>query len=568
MAITGGELLLDLLERNGVEYIFCSPGTEWTPVWEGLLKRQGQGNTELKYVNCRHEILAVGMATGYAETTGRLPAVLLHAGVGVLHAAMAIRTAYVARVPMIICSGEAFEHRGNDEVRPQGWHWLGLLSDMGGPSALVKNYVKWSNAVKSRDILIDSVLRGCQIAQTAPQGPVFLAIATDVMLRSHAEPEIIRPITVTTQSEPSRQGMEETAKQLIQSKNPIIIAENAGKKPGIVGKLTELAELLSIPVFESSLPFRSNFPKDNPLYAGYNVAEGLEQADTVLVAGSITPWYPPSAHPQKDAKVILLDEAPWHERLPYWGYHVDLSVTTDIEQGLTTLVDITRAYMKKQKQPASIYQERLEYWRNKHDRMAEEWEKEAMAGKGKKPIASRWFFHTAKKVLPAESIIMDETILHTRFVHQYLSEPNRYIKAGYGSLGIGLGEACGVKLAHQDKPVILIVGDGAFNYNPVLAGLGLCQEYHLPIFIIVLDNGGYMAMKLGYQRLYPEGWASSHESYLGVDITPAPDYAKIAEAFGAYGEKLEEPREIESALNRGLKQLAQGRTVLLDVILT
>ena len=137
MPATGGELLVDLLKTSGVEYIFCSPGTEWTPVWEALLKQQGQGETTPKYINCRHEILAISMAMGYAEITGKLPAVLLHSGVGALSGSLAIRNAYVGRVPMLIFSGETCEHCGDDEVRAQGWHWLGLLSDIGGPTSLV-----------------------------------------------------------------------------------------------------------------------------------------------------------------------------------------------------------------------------------------------------------------------------------------------------------------------------------------------------------------------------------------------------------------------------------------------
>src|SRR5208282_876518 len=113
MSVTGGELLLDLLESYGVEYVFCSPGTEWAPVWEGLAKRQAQGKDKLKYINCRHEMLAVSMAMGYAEITGRLPAVLLHSGIGTLHGSMALRNAYFAKVPMIVLSGETYEHAGD-----------------------------------------------------------------------------------------------------------------------------------------------------------------------------------------------------------------------------------------------------------------------------------------------------------------------------------------------------------------------------------------------------------------------------------------------------------------------
>ena len=80
---------------------------------------------------------------------------------------------------------------GDGEVRPQGWHWLGLLSDIGVPPALVKNYVKWANSVKSKDSLVDSVSRGCQIAMTIPRGPVFLSVPTEILPKSWDREKIV-----------------------------------------------------------------------------------------------------------------------------------------------------------------------------------------------------------------------------------------------------------------------------------------------------------------------------------------------------------------------------------------
>ena len=567
MTVSGGEILLNLLQAYGVEYIFCSPGTEWTPVWEALLKRYAQGDHSLKYINCRHEMLAVSMAMGHAEVSGRLPAVLLHSGAGVLHGSMAIRNAYIAKVPMVIFSGETYEHTGDAEVKPQGWHWLGLLSDSGGPSSLVNGYVKWSNSAKSKENLVDLIYRGCQIARTAPQGPVFLSISPELLIKSYPETRITRPYPVDTVSGPTSPGLEEAARQLVQSKQPIIITEYSGKKPGAVRKLAELAELLSIPVFECIIPFYSNFPKSNPLYMGFDTTEALQEADTVFVVGSVTPWYPPLVCAQNNVRVILLDEAPLHENLPHWGYPVDLTLTAEFEQGLSSLIDIIKNRWSEQIHADQLYKKRLKYWQVKHQKLMEDWEAEAMSERRNKPISFKWFLHEANRIFPRNAVVIDETILAMRFIHRYLAEPGRFIKSGYGCLGVGMGEAAGVKLACPDQPVILFIGDGAFHYNPVMAGLGLCQEYRLPLFIIIVNNGGYMAMKRGFHSLYPQGWAVSKKTYLGVDITPAPDYAKLAAVFDAYGEKLEKPEEMETVLNRGLEQLGKGKTVILDTIL-
>jgi acetolactate synthase-1/2/3 large subunit len=568
MSESGGEILLNLLHSYGVEYIFCSPGTEWTAVWEGLAKRQSQGDDSLKYINCRHETLAVSMAMGYAKNTGKLPAVLLHASVGALSGAVAIRNAFIGRVPMLIFAGETLQHTGDTEVRPQGWHWLGLLSDKGGPVNLIKDYVKWSNRIVSEHTLIDSIYRGCQIARTSPRGPVFLSMTTDIMTRSFANPEYAQRYPVVTPTIPAESDLKEAVKRLIQSENPIIVTEHTGKKPGIVSKLTELAELLNIPVFESSLPYYANFPKDHPLYMGYNVSEAIQEADTVFAVGAITPWYPPSAISRSHAYIIQMNEAPYFENLPYSGYRSDITITADIEQGLATLLRVI--YSEKEIVQLLPYRksERYDRLQAKHNEMLSEWQKEAEQEKDNTPISARWLLYLTRKTLPSDAIIIDETLTHTRLVHQYTGIPGGYYKSAYGGLGVGMGEAAGVKLANPDRPVVLIAGDGAFNYNPVLAGLGLYQEYQLPLIILILDNGGYGAMRLGFQRLYPEGWAARHGKYYGVDITPAPDYAKIAEAFGAYGEKLTVSHEIEPALKRALKRLEEGKTTLLDAILT
>jgi acetolactate synthase-1/2/3 large subunit len=468
---------------------------------------------------------------------------------------------------MIVFAGETTEHAGDAEVRAQGWHWLGLLSDIGGPSNLVENYVKWSSRIVNENTLFDSVRRGCQIARTSPRGPVFLSVATDVMIRSFKNIEVSRLSTVVAPARPAEDDLKEVAEQLIQSKNPIIITEHTGKTPEIVNKLTELAELLDIPVFESSLPYYANFPKENPFYMGYNVAEALSEADTILVIGAVTPWYPPSAICGSYAHVIQMNESPCFENLPYSGYRSDISITTEIEQGLTALLKAVNVGINRLKISTSLHRERREILYTRHNEILSEWRKEAENEKNNKPVSARWFLNLARKILPPDSIILDETLTHTRFVHQYMATPGCYYKSAYGGLGVGLGESAGMKLIHPNRPVVLIIGDGAFNYNPVLAGLGMCQEYHLPLIIMILDNGGYGAMKFGYQRLYPEGWAARQNTYLGVDIAPAPDYTKIVEAFDACGEKITNPLQIEPALNRALQNLKEGKTSLLDVIL-
>ncbi|HTY81608.1 MAG TPA: thiamine pyrophosphate-dependent enzyme, partial [Dehalococcoidales bacterium] len=513
-----------------------------------ILKR---GKKAPKYINCRHEVAAISAAQGYTEVTGKLPVVLLHSSVGLLMGAMAMRNAVSARAPMLILSGETCEHCGDEDVKPQGWQWLGLLSDNGGTANLVRDFVKWSNAVRNRDTLADAVTRGSRIALESPRGPVYISVPPEILARSGSTLKIA-PVDVT-KNVPDEAGLKKVAAILAKSKAPIIIADHAGRKAEGALALTRLAEFIGAPVFDTMLHFSANISRQNPLWQSALAPEALKEADTVFVVASSVPWYPPKTGPRDDAKVILLAEDTRHENWPYWNYRFDVAIDSDVPAGLEALVRLAREQKRK---PDA---ERVANWGRKHDALIVSLDKDAHAVKVGKPIAARWLMHVAQKTLPPDAIILDETILHTHILHRYLAEPGRYIKPAYGGLGVGIGAALGVKLGKPERPVVLFVGDGAFNYNPVLAALGLSAEYKIPIMIVLLDNGGYIAMSRGYQGKYP--------GLLGVDIKPTPDYAKAAEACGAYAEKVELPDKIGAALKRGLKEISSGRTALLDVII-
>lgn len=566
MARTGGDLLIDVFKSYGIEYIFSSPGTEWVPVWEGLAKLLARGEKTPRYINCRHEGLAVSLASGYARATGQLTAVLLHASIGPLHAAMEIRAAYRARTPAIICTGESFSF-GDDE-KGTNWQWLARLSDTGGADAGIKPYTKWSNLVTSRKSLLDSLYRGCQIARSFPQGPVFISIPWELLLEEFPSLKIAQPPPPITPSEPRSSDIEEIARQLIKSKNPVIITEYAGGNPRNVAKLVELAELLGIPVFEFLDPACTNFPPDHPLHMGYDALQTCREADLIFVIGSNTPWHPPSTFPPGEAKVILLDDNSFKEQMPYWGYRIDLSITADIAQSLTKLVDAVRIQSGQANRSGINRQERFEYWRTKHEQVMRKSESEACADQKNKPISTRWFLYLTNKLLPENSIILSEAVSHSMLLRRYLTRFSNHLRVSSGGLGTGLGVAAGVKLAHPDRPVVLFVGDGSFNYNPVLAGLGLYQEYNIPVLVIILNNHGYITMKYSHQNVYRDGEAVCNNTYFGVDITPDPEYARVAETFSAYGQKIEEPEDIEPAITKALKYMADGKFALLDVILS
>src|SRR5205823_11556155 len=154
--LSGAETVLRVLRAMGVERIFASPGSDWAPLWEALARPYAAGEVP-EYISSRHEETAIGMASGYAKATGKLPALVLHTTVGALHAAMGLRAALHERVPMVVLAGESVSF-GEPPAPPAGRQWLRVLTDVGGPAALVVRCVKLSFGDMSRLILPHTVL--------------------------------------------------------------------------------------------------------------------------------------------------------------------------------------------------------------------------------------------------------------------------------------------------------------------------------------------------------------------------------------------------------------------------
>ena len=133
-----------------------------------------------------------------------------------------------------------------------------------------------------------------------------------------------------------------------------------------------------------------------------------------------------------------------------------------------------------------------------------------------------------------------------------------------GGLGQGIGLSLGVKLAKPNAPVVTLIGDGAFLYNPVLQSLGASRDFDLPVIIVIFNNRKYASMQGMHLKMYPKGIAAETDVFYGTHIN-APDFSKIAEAFGAYGERVDQPDQVQQALQNALKANEEGRTAIIDI---
>ena len=384
--LSGAETLLRVLRAMGVERIFASPGSDWAPLWEALAKLHWPDVPE--YLSSRHEETAVGMATGYAKATGKLPAVVLHTTVGALHATMGVRAALHERIPMVVLAGESIGFaEGTHSV--MGRQWLRLLTDVGGPARLMEHCVKWSFGLNTSVILPHTVQRACQLAMAAPKGPVFVSVPTEFLMEAMSADAPPAVLAVPPAAQPA--AIEELARVLSEARNPVIVTEEAGKSTSAVQSLVAVAELLGAPVLDAWQPYYVNFPRDHPLYGGVvaeDMGEALREADLVFLVEAVAPWHPPSALPGPRTRVAVLGEEPLHSNLPFWGFRTDLIVAGELDASLAALVEQLKKVVPSSSRKASI-----ERWRGRHEKRRNELRAQARAAGEKNTIDNRWVGH-------------------------------------------------------------------------------------------------------------------------------------------------------------------------------
>jgi acetolactate synthase-1/2/3 large subunit len=537
------EAVLRTLRAMGVERIFASPGSDWAPLWEALARPHAPGEFP-EYVSVRHEETAVAMASGWSKATGRLPAVVLHTTVGALHAAMTLRIARHERVPMVVMAGESIGF-GEPPAPLVGRQWLRLLTDTGGPARLVEPCVKWSAQLNLAALLPRTLQRACQLALNAPRGPVFLSVPIEHLMEEVAEP-LPAPGGLPRPAAAEPAALDALARALAGARRPLIITEEAGRDPAAVERLVALAEALDAPVVEAWQPYYFNFPRDHRLYGGIvpEIEPLVTGADAVLLADAVLPWHPPSSL-NGEAKVYALGEDPLRSSLPYWGIHADMVVPGELRTTLEGLI--------QRIEPRGV-------------REAVQREIQAAVP----AMNNAWIAQALNQALPAEAIVVNETITHRLELLRRLTKlgPGGFYEASFGGLGVGLATALGVKHARPDRPVVCAIGDGAFHYNPVAASFGASQELGLPLLVVLFDNAGYLSQRTDVATYYPQGEAVRSGRFAGTGITPRPEYAKLAEAYGGYGEKVERPQDVPAALERGLAQQGKGRLALIHMVLS
>jgi thiamine pyrophosphate-dependent acetolactate synthase large subunit-like protein len=556
-----------LLNKLRVDYVFGSPGSEFIPIWEHLLRFNSKGKKPY-YINVRHESAALSMAKGYFMASGKAQVLLTHVITGLLHGAMELKAAYTDDIPLILVVGQNKTHDQEVYGGTPGPHYLSF-TEIGGQQKLVQAYVKWSETPETNKNILNIIQRGYQIASSDIKGPVLLNISRELLFEKIEKMTLPLPIQYPTLVAAAPQDIKSLSNLLQQANNPLIYTRYLGRNRDSVNLLIKLVELLGIPVFE--IPGYMNFPTNNTLHMGTNIQPYIKDADLILVIDSSSwpPWYPPkSIKKQTNAKIVFLDLDPLQLKYPVYSYPADLLVNADSNVALYQLIgEITQGKVDQEKT-----KERMNKWSIEHKRIRDNLKKQALNVKEAFPIDPKWLCYCIDQVIDTTTIVVHETITHGRLIHQYI-ENNRYVPGSryeasgpkaHTGLGQGLGVALGVKLAEPEKTVVALEGDGSFNYNPISACFGAAQEYEIPFMTIIFNNSCYAAMK-SHPRYYPDGTSVRMNKYYGVSCGPTPQYEKLVEAYEGYAETITYPNEVKPALQRAFNQVRSGKLTLLDI---
>ncbi len=356
----GGEAIVEAFRNLGVDYIMSSPGSEWSPVWEAMSRQTVEKNDGPQFLDCWHETVAVDMAIGYTAYTGRPQAVMIHAGVGLMHGSMAMLTASQLEMPVVVMSGESTTFGADPEidVEPQ---WYGGVS-VGGANKFVAPIVKWSTHVSSAPTLYNSVTRAYEMSQRVPQGPVYLNVSLEAMLHTWAKPKDLPRVRPAPKLQPLPQDVEEVAALLRKAKRPAVVTEGSGRDPAAFHALVELAESLGVPVMNGRASFYTNFPRNHPMWMGYNFAP-LEQCDLILLVGGKAPWYPPNKRFGK-GPIVAISENPLRPQLAYQDTGAEMYLEGDIAASLKLLTEAA-----KKGSDAKLIEERRNHWTVEHNKL-------------------------------------------------------------------------------------------------------------------------------------------------------------------------------------------------------
>ena len=566
---TASHDLLQGLIDLGIEYLFCNLGTDHAPLIEEMAHWREQGRAFPMLILCPHENTAVHMAGGYAVATGRGQAVLVHVDVGTANAAMGLHNLCRTRIPVLLIAGRA-PMTTFDNVTGGRDTYVHFIQEPFDQASVVRPYVKWEYNLAWPAMAHEVVSRAGAVMQSDPTGPVYLTLPREV-LAAPVDAASVGAYGHQNHLPVKAQGADSSAvraiaEQLMRSENPMLVTAYAGRNREAPALIEKLAALCGMRVCEFNTIYM-NIRRDSPYFGGYNPAAFTEQADFGLMVDVDVPWIPKTTRVNPNAYWAQLDVDAIKRDIPMWGFPLNARIEGDSVRLITQLIEIIESSATPEfKTKAAARGLAL---KTAHAQNRQKAASLAQARGVVNAINPHYLCAVMGQKIDLHDVVLNEAIRNTMAVFEQIPRevPGSLMGLSGGGLGFSAGTALGIKLAQADNRVIHFVGDGSFYFSNPSSVYAVANQYGLPILTVLLDNGGWSAVKESTLRMYPQGEAKSTNQFAS-DLGYSTDFAAIAEAAGAHGERLTDPEQVEAAIERCLVALDAGRSALLHVRIT
>lgn len=517
---TGGELIAQMLSREGLRHIFTLSGLHVAPIYDGCVSQQ------IQVVDTRHEQAAAHAADAYARLTRGIGVAVVTAGPGVTDAITGIANAKAAESPVLLIGGAA----------PQYMSTKGALQET-EQVALFRPITKHAARCEVAELLPQYVASALRAMTTGRPGPAFLEVPWDVLstnvdLDRAVLPQRYRPRAVKRLADP--EVATRVAERLCEAERPVIMAGNAVHWDRAWDSVLALARRVDAPVFFNGMA-RSCFDLADPHVFQKSRREGLLSCDAVLLLGSPLDFrlgYGNETTIAQGATIIAVDIDGW-----------ELGRNRDIDLGLIGDVDSVSKQIVSSA-PRGSHQPWLERLREIETKAVEK--QRLREQSSATPITHFRFARAIADAIDDETIVIGDggnvVSVASKVIDRKI--PGTWLDPGpFGCLGVGAPFALAAKLLYPDRKVLVVQGDGSFGLNGF--DYDTCLRFGCPVTAVVGNDAAWGQIWLPQKMMYGQDRA------VGTKLRPTR-YDKVMEALGGVGFHVESPDEITPAIARAL----------------
>ena len=548
----GGQVFMDALVAHGVDAIFGNPGTTENPLLDRLLDYP-----DINYYVALHESVAVSAASFYAQASGKTGVVNLHVAPGLGNAIGMMYGALKAQSPLVVTAGQQ-----DTRMRLRA----PLLShDL---VAMAQPVTKWSAEPQSANEISLTMQRAFRIANTHPKGPVFVALPVNVMEEKTAL-HASHSGEIHPAAAPAGDDLDNIAEQLVTARHPVIVAGDDIARTGAFEELIALAEQLGAPVYREGLRCQLSFPNRHPNYRDRipfdtaSLRKLFDQHDVALLLGGQffeELWFDPGEFTPGKTRFIQLEES---EAQLSRNFPLALGLVGNLKLALAGVnIRLARAGDSTQR----VADKRQAELKEQHNSLQQAWLKRLKTQWDANPMTPARALYEIARNLPQNGIVVDESItasLDTTAAFEF-KQPGDYYAGRGGGIGQGVAGALGAQIAHPEKRVVALSGDGSAMYS--IQALWSAAHHNLPIVFVILSNREYRVLKHNIDVYRQRFDVMSNKPYPHMDLShPELGFTDMAQGMGVSAETVTEAEDLPAALERAF---SENRPALLDVIVS